>query len=41
MLVIAIGVLVFATFAAALAFLYMRPADTMPVRVIHPKRRPF
>jgi hypothetical protein len=43
MLVIIIGVLIFAAFAGSLAWaqLYVRPASTAPVKVVRPKRRTF
>ena len=43
MLVIFIGVLIFAAFAGSLAWaqLYARPAGTAPVQAIRPKRRAF
>lgn len=43
MLVIIIGVLIFAAFAGSLAWaqLYARPADAAPVQAVHPKRRAF
>ncbi len=43
LLVIIIGVLIFAAFAGALAWaqLYVRPARPAPVRAIPPKRRAF
>jgi hypothetical protein len=43
MLVIIIGVLAFAAFAATLAWaqLSVRPAGTVPAKIVRPKRRPF
>ena len=43
MLVIFIGVLIFAAFAGSLAWaqLYARPAGTAPVQAIRPRRRAF
>ena len=42
-LVIIIGVLIFAAFAGSLAWaqLYARPASAVPVKVVRPKRRAF
>jgi hypothetical protein len=43
MLVIIIGVLIFAAFAGSLAWaqLYARPAGAAPVQAIRPRRRAF
>jgi len=42
-LVIIIGVLIFAAFAGSLAWaqLHARPAGTAPLQAVRPKRRPF